>query len=390
MQRLIVWVLLAMWLMMPGVLAAEAKASGASQATKAPEVKAVTLASALKPNAAGSSSETSKNIEITNIRWANHTDSIAGTDMVRVVMDSSGPVEADGTIISAPTPRLVVNIKGAKPGTINNNIAFDGKIVDKVSVTANANDNITKIVFDLSTTIEDNGYKVFTLPSNDQANKSFRVVVDINKPLPIPNFSFTAGLKDKVIVLDPGHGGSDPGAIGPSKTQEKMVTLAVANNVKNLLEKAGAVVVMTRQNDRDVYGPNASAVNELKARTTVANNRKADVFLSIHADSFTDRSAGGTSTYYYSKTLYDAMLARSLQASLIEAGQLQDRRANPANFYVVKNTRMPAALVELGFISNPQEEKLLNSPDFQQKISSGIVNGLERFFSQAARLRGGE
>jgi N-acetylmuramoyl-L-alanine amidase len=323
-------------------------------------------------------------LELRQVRWANHTDAVTGTSSMRLVMDVSGPVAASGEVIAEPTPRLVVTIKGTAPGKGVADLNFDGKILEKVAFGVNGKD--TRIVFDLPQALEDSDYRVFTLPSDAKANKPFRVVVDVNKPVPLPSYSFTAGLNNKVIAIDPGHGGSDPGAIGPNRFQEKTVTLAVALNVKNLLEKAGARVIMTRQDDRDVFGPNASAVDELKARANVGNNRKADVFISIHADSFTDRSAGGTSSYYYQKSVYDSMLAKALQTSLIEAGNLQDRRVNSANFYVLKRTNMPASLVELAFISNPNEESLLSSPDFQQKMAQGIVRGLERFFDQASKL----
>ncbi len=326
----------------------------------------------------------SRQPELSQVRWANHTEALTGSAMLRLVMDISGPVEASGVVISGPTPRLSVTIKGTTPAKTVKNLTFDGKVIEKVSFAASGQD--TKVVFDLPTMEDNLDYRVFTLPSDPQAKKPFRVVVDINKPVPIPDFSFTTGLKNKVIAIDAGHGGSDPGAIGPTNYMEKTATLAVAKRVQALLEQAGARVIMTRQEDRDVFGPKASDVEELNARSTVANNRKADVFLSIHMNAFTDPSVGGTSTYYYQKTKYDSMLAQSLQTSLVEAGNLQDRRVNQANFYVIKRTRMPAALIELAFISNPDEEKLLSLPDFQQKMSLGIVRGLERFFDQAAKL----
>ena len=326
----------------------------------------------------------SRQPELSQVRWANHTEALTGSAMLRLVMDISGPVEASGVVISGPTPRLSVTIKGTTPAKTVKNLTFDGKVIEKVSFAASGQD--TKVVFDLPTMEDNLDYRVFTLPSDPQAKRPFRVVVDINKPVPIPDFSFTTGLKNKVIAIDAGHGGSDPGAIGPTNYMEKTATLAVAKRVQALLEQAGARVIMTRQEDRDVFGPKASDVEELNARSTVANNRKADVFLSIHMNAFTDPSVGGTSTYYYQKTKYDSMLAQSLQTSLVEAGKLQDRRVNQANFYVIKRTRMPAALIELAFISNPDEEKLLSLPDFQQKMSLGIVRGLERFFDQAAKL----
>lgn len=339
---------------------------------------------AAKPSGQTTKASGSSSLELSKVRWANHTEAVGGTPKLRIVMDVSGPVKASGVVINAPTPRLVVTVKGTTPGKDVADIEFDGKVLEKISFDVSGKD--TKVTFDLPLTVEDNDYTVFTLPSDAKANKPFRVVVDINKPMPRPDFFFTAGLKNKVIAIDPGHGGSDPGAIGPSRYPEKEANLAVAQEVKELLEKAGARVIMTREDDRDVFGPNATDVEELKARSSLANSRKADIFLSIHCDSFSDRSAGGTTTYYYQKTLYDSMLASALQTSLADAGDLQDRRTRSANFYVIKRTQMPAALVELAFISNPREEKLLSSPEFQQKMSLGIVQGLERFFEQAAKL----
>jgi N-acetylmuramoyl-L-alanine amidase len=325
--------------------------------------------------------------QFTQVRWANHTDAVTGALTLRLVFDVSGPVEADGTATSNPTPRLTVNVKGVQPGSVPDSLDLDGKVADNVSISAVDGQN-SKIVIELPIMVDDGDYKIFTLPSDAKANKPFRVVVDINKPVPPITFNFTPGLKNKVITIDPGHGGTDPGAIGPAKTPEKTVTLAVALKVKALLEKAGAKVLMTRTDDTDVYGPNSSAVDELKARTTVANSRKADLFLSIHANSFTDRSVGGSATYYYQKTPYDMLLAQNIQSGLAQAGGLKDRGYFSANFYVIKRTLMPAALAELAFISNPDEEKLLTNPVFQQKMAQGIVQGLENFFAQAAKMGG--
>ncbi len=212
---------------------------------------------------------------------------------------------------------------------------------------------------------------MFFIPQIVWANSSNS---DRNKP------KLSPGLKGKIIAIDPGHGGTDCGAIGPDNVTEKTVTLAVAIRVKKLLEKAGAKVYMTRLDDRDVYAPNASAANELGARAMVGNKNKADVFLDIHANSFNDPKVGGTATYYYQKSNYDSLLAQSLQSSVVAADGLNDRGIRSANFYVLKHTQMPAALIELAFLSNPTEENLLNSSQFQQTLAQGIVNGLIRFF----------
>jgi N-acetylmuramoyl-L-alanine amidase len=326
--------------------------------------------------------------QLTQIRWANHTDAVTGAGRLRLVIDTTGPVQVSGTVSASPTPRLVVNVKGAVPGQTDTEIDLDGRIADSISMKSEDDQN-TVITVDLPLMVDEGEYKVFTLPQDIPNKKPNRVVIDINQPLPPANFSFTPGLKDKLIVLDPGHGGSDPGAVGLGGTREKAVNLAVALRVKALLDKAGAKVIMTHQDDRDVFGPNASAVEELKARATIANVKKADIFVSIHSNAALSRDADGTSTYFYQKTRYDSLLARNLQTGMLQATGLKDKGTLPANFYVIKRTIMPAALVEMAFLSNPAEEKLLASPQFQQKMAEGIVQGMEKFFAQAA-TKGGE
>lgn len=365
-----------------GIAASEAAVGvpDAKPAVKAPNLKSNTAVPAkLDKNAKP---------QITALRWANHIDAVTGQSKLRLVLDVTGPVTVASSITGSPVPQLSVVVKGAGPGDIASSYDFDGRIAESLSVAAAGAD--TNLVLQLPLMLEDTDYKVFTL-RNDPANKKpFRVVIDIGQKVPPVKFTFTAGLKDKVIVLDPGHGGSDPGAVGANKTMEKTITLAVAQRLKPLLEKAGAKVFLTRNDDRDVFGPNASAVDELSARTTVANNNKADIFVSIHINSFTNPIAGGIATYYYQKTPYDALLASSIQGAIAPASGLQNRGINAANFYVIKRTIMPAVLTELGFISNPDEEKLMNTAEFQQKMAQSIYLGLDKFFTQAARLGGGQ
>lgn len=325
--------------------------------------------------------------EITNVRYAVHTDAVTGNVKLRLVVDATGPVQGNAVLTDSPSPRLEVTVAGASIGALGSVQDLDGKIADQVSFTQG--NGSSKLIIDLENMIESTDYRVFTLPRDVKADKPYRVVIDINKPVPPVDYKFSAGLKGKIIALDPGHGGSDSGAIGPGGTQEKTVTLAVAKNLQTLLERAGATVIMTRRDDRDVFGPNATAVEELKARTTIGASNKADIFVSIHADSFTSPTVGGTSTFYYRKSMYDVMLAQSLLSGIVPACGLANRNANSANFYVIKRSTMPASLIEMAFISNPNEEKLLNSPQFQQKMAQGIFQGLDNFFAQAARYGGG-
>ena len=191
-------------------------------------------------------------------------------------------------------------------------------------------------------------------------------------------------LKGKLIVIDPGHGGNDAGAIGPTGVMEKNVTLKVSLELKRLLEAEGAEVVMTRETDSTVSskGAKASDIEELGARCEVANRIGAEIFISIHADSFTRPEARGTTGYYYSKstTGKGQKLADCIRRNLVEQLGTPSRGTQPCNFYVVKNTDMPATLIELGFISNKEEEKLLDSKEGVMKAAQGIFDGIEDYF----------
>ena len=192
------------------------------------------------------------------------------------------------------------------------------------------------------------------------------------------------GLKDKVIVIDPGHGGNDSGAIGPTGVMEKNVTLNVALELEKLLTAEGASVIMTRATDRTVSpnGAKASDIEELGARCEVANHAKADIFISIHADSFTKPEARGTTGYYYGQSEGDQSrkLADSIRKALCEQLRTPSRGTKPCNFYVVRHTDMPATLIELAFISNPEEEQLLGSEEGVLKAAQGILDGIEDYF----------
>lgn len=189
-------------------------------------------------------------------------------------------------------------------------------------------------------------------------------------------------LSGMTIVVDPGHGGPDTGAIGPTGTYEKTDNLAMGLDLATLLRSAGAHVILTRSTDITPATGTYSELSDLQARTKIANDMKADLFICIHSDSFSNPAAGGTTTYYSSDSPVSARskaLAASIQSELVKAINLNDRGVKDANFYVIKNTKMPAVLIEVGFISNPTEENLLKSPDFQNKAALGVFQGILKF-----------
>ena len=192
------------------------------------------------------------------------------------------------------------------------------------------------------------------------------------------------GLKGKKIAIDAGHGGSDSGAIGPTGVMEKTITLRVATELKNLLTAEGATVYMTRTRDTEVSPKKGRAtdVEELQARCDVANAKDADIFVSIHMDSFTSDAAKGTTGYYYAKgSRKSRELADKIRQGVIDQLGTSSRGTQSCNFYVVKHTDMPATLVELAFISNRAEEKLLYSEAGVKKAAQGILDGIEDYFN---------
>ena len=150
-----------------------------------------------------------------------------------------------------------------------------------------------------------------------------------------------------------------------------------------LLYSDGFSVLMTRTFDTEVSpkGAEATAVEELEARCEIANQGDADIFISIHADAFTNPEVKGTTAYYYTRgSEASRRLADSVRTAVIDAIGTVDRGSQSCNFYVVKHTDMPAILLEISFISNPDEEAMMNSETGIQKIAQGMADGIADYF----------
>ncbi|MFJ7639455.1 SH3 domain-containing protein [Peribacillus sp. NPDC097225] len=178
------------------------------------------------------------------------------------------------------------------------------------------------------------------------------------------------GFKGKVIVLDPGHGGSDPGASGKNN-REKDLTLSTAKKLKAKLEEAGAKVVMTRTGD---------TYPSLSKRVEISQANKPDVFISIHYNAGPS-SANGIETFYLASNVNEKELAQTVQAEIIKETKLRDRGAKTGNFQVIRDNKQAAILLELGFISNLEEEKLIATSAYQDTAVTGIFNGLKKYFN---------
>lgn len=351
--------------------------------------------------------------EITSVRTATRND--ANIPFVRTVLELDSKVtprlfiDKDGEYITVTLP----NAKIAK--NVEKKYSADRNVVSRISLSQRSSGTDVNIKVPRAVTKSD--VNVFTLPGTDKAKKECRIVIDVNDKsgkvkqwmhwndakigidntslsstysVKVPSYSssrsykLTKGLKDKIICIDPGHGGTDVGAIG-AISQEKNITLAISKKVADLLNDAGAKVIMTRTTDVDVYAPYDAAAEELQARCNIANAAKADAFISVHIDSFSSADARGVTAYYNSKTPHDYSLAKYIHNQNMQATEFPDRGTRTANFYVLLHTNMPAVLLELGFISNPAEERALNSEKQQQNFAESIVKGLADYFNHNGR-----
>jgi N-acetylmuramoyl-L-alanine amidase len=177
-------------------------------------------------------------------------------------------------------------------------------------------------------------------------------------------------LKNKTIVIDPGHGGRDSGAIGVKGTLEKDMTLRTSKLLFDKLKASEANVVLTRTSD--VYV-------SLRSRVSLSHYRNADAFISVHYDSVADRSVRGITSYFYKSSL-DAPLAASIQNEMIKHTKLRDRGHRLGNYHVLRDNKQPSVLLELGYLSNSTEELTIISGNFQENISNGIYYGLAQYF----------
>ena len=315
----------------------------------------------------------------------------------------------DAFDLDKDTVRIEISYTGGKLDTSNVNVkSIDGLVtvdldntltgrVSRVSGTkiqSGARDTIERIIANktqerhtriqiyLKETV-DGGASFTVEPANRSEKKSARVIVDIKKS---PAQDALNNLGDfngggRIIVLDPGHGGSDAGAIGPSGVTEKSVSLAVSLKAHNLLNAAGYQVVMTRTTDIDVAAPGVSDATELQARVDKAPPNAA-MFISVHCNAFSSSKANGVETYYAPGAVKGSLLARLLNEELERLGGLNNRGVKAARFYVMTHSKCPASLIELGFITNPREEQLLASEDYQQKLAQAITNAVNRYFNQ--------
>ena len=343
-------------------------------------------------------------IDVIGIRyWSSH-------DYTRVVIDLSSPVEFSKNRISNPE-RLYFDLKNT---VITKEMKTNLPVGDGVLKMVRAgqfNPDTARVVFDLEETADFNAF-VLDSPA--------RLVIDVYRTGEKPKKP-EATITKRRIVIDPGHGGHDPGAVGPTGLYEKDVVLDIALKLKKtLLADPLNEVFLTRK--MDIFIP-------LEERTAIANSKNADLFVSIHTNAAPRRTAKGIETYLLNWTDDEEAMrvaARENAISLEKMKELQrqmsileiiksdllrqnkrdesiklahyvqesmvstlsnsykgivDRGVKQAPFFVLFGARMPSILVEVAFISNPEEERLLSQKSYRMQIAKAIAEGLNRYLT---------
>jgi N-acetylmuramoyl-L-alanine amidase len=206
--------------------------------------------------------------------------------------------------------------------------------------------------------------------------------------IPVFSGSPQRGVSGRVIVIDAGHGGIDPGAVSANGALEKGITLAIAKELERLLQRAAVFVVMVRRGDYDLADSSESHLlhrkrQDLIRRVAIAEEAKADLYISIHANYFPSPIWSGAQTFYYEGRIEDQQLAKDIQTELVKHLGPNHRLAKTGDYRVLRDTTMPAALVEVGFLSNPREAELLSQPSYQKRVASAIFSGILRYYGEA-------
>lgn len=197
--------------------------------------------------------------------------------------------------------------------------------------------------------------------------------------------SITIREKQKVIVIDPGHGGEDPGKVGINDSLEKEINLAISLKLRELLEEEGYKVVLTREDDAGLYGAGDKNKKsaDMKKRCQIIEDAKADIVVSIHQNSFGQESVHGAQVFYYEYSAEGEVLAKKIQESLRENVDTENNRNTKADssYYMLVHTPCPTVIVECGFLSNHEEAQLLESEEYQEKIAAAVCEGIKSYFA---------
>lgn len=364
-----------------------------------------------------SSGEASRKTVVQNIRYSTYNS------YTRIVVDLNSPTEFTAGQIAHPD-RLFFDLKNCVISqTVKNSIPIDNGILKAVRF-AQFDVNTVRVVLDIGKLKK---YTAFMLEDPN------RLVIDVYPEADAEDKGETKSgrkiiqhqipYKINTVVIDPGHGGKDPGAIGPRGLQEKDITLYVGKKLGEILKaNHGVNIIYTR--DKDVFVP-------LNERTEIANSQKADLFISVHVNASEKRTARGIETYFLNWTndsealrvaarenkisiakmqkIQDGLqmilqdlarnnkkeesmrLAQSVQSAMVDTlkkdySNIENLGIKYAFFYVLVGAEMPSVLVEISFISNHDEEKRLSDSTYKNKIAEAIAIGIDAYISQSTLI----
>jgi N-acetylmuramoyl-L-alanine amidase len=356
---------------------------------------------------------------LTSTTWAVEVHDVRlwrAPDHTRIVFDLTGPVEHKLILLDNPS-RIVVDVEDTRLKTSLSDLKLDKTPVSRIRSGVRQGDDL-RVVLDMEAKVDP---RSFVLKANQQAGD--RLVLDLydkkktSSSTTVKKSVKQSAKRDIIVAIDAGHGGEDPGAIGPKRRREKVVVLAIAREVARLFEAdKGFKPTLIRSGDYYI---------SLKGRRDLARKRQADLFVSIHADAFKRKEAHGASVYALSTrgatstaarylaqrenaadlvggvslsdkddvlagVLADLSMTSTLDTSLKLGGKVLGRmdnvtklhkeRVEQAGFAVLKSPDIPSILVETGFISNPEESRKLASSSYQKKMARAIHAGIKDWF----------
>ena len=332
---------------------------------------------------------------------------------VRLVLDLDTNINTRVFSLDNPN-RLVIDLENTKLLNSYRHTLSTNKFIDKIRLGGESNKNL-RVVVDLTRKAE---FKYFIIPGSRTQNTRMVLDIDFNQSFsrqPVNKLS-TVPLRDIKIVIDPGHGGKDPGAIGPNGTWESLVVLAVSRQLANQINKTSDMrAFLTRSDDSFVA---------LRDRMEIAREQKADLFVSIHADALdNNKRVKGASIYILSNkgandeaskrlakrenenlgdislsnkndslasVLMDLSQGVSIETSkevgesilkeLARVGTVRKKKVQQGSFLVLKSPDVPSLLIETTYISNPNEEKKLKDKKFQTRLAKAILQGIRNYF----------
>ncbi|MBQ8003222.1 MAG: N-acetylmuramoyl-L-alanine amidase [Clostridia bacterium] len=302
-----------------------------------------------------------EDIRLTNVVFSSEDD----TDTIFIALDEF----VNPNIFRMQNPdRLVIDVYGTKSTIKDANVDVDGQAVDTLRYSQHP--DRFRVVADLQT---DADYEVFKLKNGIEI--SIIRTGEYEDSTQPPEEDFTQGDDGRlIVVVDAGHGGTDPGATYPPgvddpQVKEKDITLDIALKIQENLEKAGIEVIMTR--DKDTYPT-------LKERVEIANNSNADLFVSVHINAMDNKDEiDGAQVYYHESSTEGKRLASIVYRNIIDYTNLTERGVqNGSSFYVLKHTKMPAILTEGGFITNEKDRNYLMTEKGRQAMADAISDGV--------------